>query len=98
MSHDRIPVDSSDARELREAEAERLAEELDQRRRHDDECRDGWRGQDEEGRPRPCLRCRPHLARRECRTCAVPAERCQAQRRQGRGACCGSCEHPGGSA
>lgn len=27
-------------------------------------CRDGWIGTDLEGRPQPCLRCRPHLARR----------------------------------
>lgn len=24
----------------------------------------GWRGEDAEGRPRPCLRCKPHLATR----------------------------------
>ncbi|MBM0125608.1 hypothetical protein [Pimelobacter simplex] len=24
-------------------------------------CRDGWLGEDDEGRPIPCLECRPHL-------------------------------------
>ena len=27
-------------------------------------CVDGWRGFDDDGRPFPCLTCRPHLARR----------------------------------
>lgn len=27
-------------------------------------CLDGWIGTDLEGRPQPCLTCRPHLARR----------------------------------
>ncbi|MBX9147751.1 hypothetical protein [Rhodococcus qingshengii] len=26
------------------------------------ECDNGWLGEDEQGRPRPCLRCRPNLA------------------------------------
>lgn len=30
---------------------------------HDPRCRDGWLGTDHDGRPEPCLRCRPHLAR-----------------------------------
>lgn len=28
---------------------------------HDPRCRRGWLGQDLEGRPIPCLHCRPHL-------------------------------------
>ena len=27
-------------------------------------CRRGWRGTDPEGRPIPCLICKPHLARK----------------------------------
>lgn len=27
-------------------------------------CVDGWLGFDDDGRPTPCLDCRPHLARR----------------------------------
>lgn len=27
-------------------------------------CTAGWLGEDDEGRPRPCPRCRPHLIRR----------------------------------
>lgn len=30
---------------------------------HDPLCRSGWLGEDINGRPIPCLRCRPHLAR-----------------------------------
>ena len=93
----RIPTDSTDARELREAEAEREAEETAARHEHDVECVDGWRGEDEDGRPRACLTCRPWLARRECRTCQLPEERCAEQRRRARGPCCCACEHePGG--
>lgn len=29
----------------------------------DPRCRRGWLGNDEEGRPIPCLSCKPHLAR-----------------------------------
>ena len=86
-------VDSTASAEYRAAEAERLVDELEAQRRHRVECRDGWRGEDEDGRPRPCLTCRPWLARRECRTCQLPADRCSGQRRQGRGSCCGSCDH-----
>lgn len=28
---------------------------------HDPRCRSGWLGEDIDGRPIPCLRCRPHL-------------------------------------
>lgn len=27
-------------------------------------CQGGWSGTDAQGRPRPCPRCKPHLARR----------------------------------
>lgn len=30
---------------------------------HDPRCRRGWLGEDLDGRPIPCLRCRPHLIR-----------------------------------
>lgn len=30
---------------------------------HDQTCRDGWLGEDHQGRPIPCLKCRPHLNR-----------------------------------
>lgn len=29
----------------------------------DHDCRRGWLGEDDEGRPIPCLVCRPHLSR-----------------------------------
>lgn len=28
---------------------------------HDPRCRNGWLGDDLDGRPVPCLQCRPHL-------------------------------------
>lgn len=89
----RIPVDSTDARELREDEAEHLAEETAARHEHDVECVDGWRGEDEDGRPRACLTCRPWLARRECRVCSLPLDRCTEQRHRARGRCCDTCDH-----
>ncbi|WP_166502406.1 hypothetical protein [Rhodococcus erythropolis] len=30
---------------------------------HDPRCQSGWLGEDAEGHPRPCLKCRPHLAK-----------------------------------
>lgn len=32
---------------------------------HSPRGRDGWLGEDSEGRPIPCLQCRPHLQRTE---------------------------------
>lgn len=54
------PVSSEDTRELREAEAEQAAVDA-ARPRHGRDCADGWLGEDEHGRPIPCLTCRPHL-------------------------------------
>jgi len=54
------PVSSQEARELREAEAAAQAE-ADAAPRHGRDCADGWLGEDDQGRPRPCLACRPHL-------------------------------------
>lgn len=31
---------------------------------HDQDCADGWLGEDYRGRPIPCLQCRPHLRER----------------------------------
>lgn len=89
----RIPVDSAEAAELREAEAERAHAEDLERRRHDEECRDGWRGEDDEGRPRPCLVCRPWLAHRACPTCSAAYSACVVQRLGKRGPCCPHCNH-----
>lgn len=33
----------------------------DQLEIHDPRCVRGWIGEDDEGRPRPCYHCRPHL-------------------------------------
>lgn len=30
---------------------------------HDIRCHNGWLGEDDQGRPIPCLTCRPHLRR-----------------------------------
>lgn len=32
-------------------------------------CNGGWLGEDDEGRPRPCLICRPNLARHRGQEC-----------------------------
>lgn len=31
------------------------------RKPHDPRCRNGWIGDDEDGRPIPCRQCKPHL-------------------------------------
>jgi len=50
------PTDSADVAELRDREPEPT---------HDERCRRGWLGEDDEGRPIPCLTCRPHLLPKE---------------------------------
>ncbi len=40
---------------------DRTGEPVDE---HPRECRGGWLGTDREGRPVPCLACKPHLVRR----------------------------------
>lgn len=101
----RIPVDSSDARELREAEREqaqaeaaaracRAAADLAARAEHDQACTGGWVGEDDDGRPRPCPTCRPHLAHVRCWTCSVPWSVCEEASTTSRGGpCCGDCDH-----
>lgn len=95
----RIPVDSTDAREIREAEAEQEARahalELEQQRNHATRCRRGWLGEDECGRPIPCPICRPHLRRIACRTCGAPPTTCDPDAGPRRGACCVDCDHAG---
>ncbi|MCZ4077282.1 hypothetical protein O1W68_04945 [Rhodococcus sp. H36-A4] len=43
----------------------RFGEEIEEQSRddrpHDPRCRKGWLGYDLDGRPIPCLQCRPHL-------------------------------------
>ncbi len=56
---ERIPVNPAEARELREQAA---ANPDDDGAGHRG-CIDGWLGEDNEGRPRPCLVCRSHLRR-----------------------------------
>ena len=88
-----IPVDSTDAREQREAELEREAEDQAELARHDEQCVDGWLGDDDQARPIPCPRCRPALLHVACRTCGVAYEACTTQRGRRRGPCCDHCEH-----
>lgn len=82
MTAPSIPVDSADVREQRERDD--AAPDLD--RLHRLACRDGWLGEDDQGRPVPCPRCRGHLDQRRCRVCNVPRSRC-------RGGCCDTCAH-----
>lgn len=93
----RAPVDSGEAREMREA-AEAAAEttraaQPDPMRDHADRCRGGWVGEDADGRPIPCRVCRPHLWHQACRTCSAPWQSCQALDRIRRGPCCPHCDH-----
>ena len=88
-----IPIDSTDARELRELEQDQVAADATERERHDQECRGGWRGEDADGRPVACLTCRPHLAHTPCRTCSAPWQSCQSLKSIRRGPCCTDCDH-----
>lgn len=95
----RIPVDSTDAREQREAEAAAAAEtdrhDVQPHRAvpHDPRCRAGWLGEDTDGRPIPCTTCRPHLAHIACRTCSTTWPTCQALVHADHGPCCDLCDH-----
>lgn len=108
-----IPIDSTDAREQRELEEELERDQeraargragastsslADAPRTHDPRCRRGWLGEDEDGRPIPCLTCRPHLAEVACRVCQVPPRRCADQVAGRRGRCCEGCDHDSPSA
>lgn len=44
---------------------DRTGERIDDEPRpaHDNQCRNGWLGEDLDGRMVPCLLCKPHLAR-----------------------------------
>ncbi|MCM0622843.1 hypothetical protein [Nocardioides bruguierae] len=87
------PIDSTDAREQREAEAEAAAALQLEARVHAATCRGGWLGEDDEGRPRPCPRCRPHLVHVSCRTCQAPWQSCRSLTEIRRGPCCDQCNH-----
>lgn len=89
----RIPLDSADAREQREAEAEADGVGVGTADAHPADCRGGWLGEDAKGRPRPCLACRPHLAHGACRSCSSPWASCQSLRLTGKGPCCLTCNH-----
>lgn len=88
-----IPIDSTDAREQREAERDQAEHDAAQAGHHAAACRRGWLGEDSEGRPIPCTRCRPHLAHVACPTCSTPYAACQSQLTQRRGPCCPLCRH-----
>lgn len=84
--------DSTDAREQREAEAAQEELERFEQQHRPARC-GGWLGEDEEGRPVPCLRCRPHLALTPCRTCSTGAAACTQDRARHGGPCCDHCDH-----
>lgn len=100
----RIPVDSAEAREMREDAAETdgvqptlsppiPAGQTPRTPEHDPRCRRGWLGEDDIGRPIPCLTCRPHLEHVHCHSCSAPWSACGAQRAARRGPCCPDCNH-----
>lgn len=92
-------VDSTEARELRELED--LHDEHEQEapaqqtlpRVHDSRCRSGWLGEDVDGRPVPCLTCRPHLAAVPCRSCQTLPLVCSAHATATESRCCDRCDH-----
>lgn len=94
------PVDSTDARELREL-GQLLQERPEQPgsaarpplQIHDDRCRSGWLGEDDAGRPVPCLTCRPHLASVPCRSCQTVPLVCSAHAGITATPCCERCDH-----
>lgn len=88
----RIPVDSTDAAELRELEAEREQQQAAERY-HDPACRFGWLGEDREGRPIPCGICRPHLHDHRCTGCLALANSCTNRRLLSGRDCCPACSH-----
>lgn len=89
----RIPVDSSDAAEQREIEEAQAEAEQHARREHAEQCRGGWLGEDDEGRPVPCLTCRPSLLHAQCRTCGVAYDACNRQQAARRCPCCDRHDH-----
>lgn len=93
MTYADAPTDSTDARERREAEAAAEAAEVLERRRHAEQCHDGWLGEDETGRPVACPRCRPHLTRVACWTCGQRPAACAMKRNTRLGPCCDHCNH-----
>lgn len=105
----RIPTDSAEARELREAEEAQgpdvqptLSSSVfagqPRRTPHDARCRGGWLGEDEHDRPIPCPTCRPHLAPHHCDRCGANRPTCQSLRILGGRDCCQRCTHRTGDA
>lgn len=97
MTLPRIPVDSAEAAELREAEdAQREHATVPPARAsapHDSRCRRGWLGEDPEGRPIPCPHCRPHLRDRAYLVCDLRESACSSRRERLGIRCCEHCEH-----
>ena len=85
------PIDSAEARELREAEADEVHARLPSA--HDARCRDGWLGDDDQDRPIPCPTCRPHLAPHHCKHCGASRHTCNSNRILGGRHCCRGCTH-----
>ena len=92
-----IPIDSAEAAELRERET---SDEQDDRPtypladdQHDARCRGGWLGEDADGRPVVCHRCRPHLLAAPCWTCSATQDACAHQQARRLGPCCDACDH-----
>lgn len=81
------PVDSAEVAELREAEQATSQLEVDLS--HASTCHGGWLGEDQDGRPIPCLLCRPHLRDVACSYCSTAQSNCRGLV----GACCANCLH-----
>jgi hypothetical protein len=104
----RIPSDSADVAELREAqqsqrEASAPAPDRAQAQHHEasaqqattapHRCHDGWVGEDADGRPRPCPQCRPWLC--VCPGCGSGRTSCESKALMSGRRCCENCPHLG---
>lgn len=87
------PVDSTDAKERRELEEATAAAAAAADAEHSETCCDGWLGEDQDGRPVACPRCRPHLVSVPCWKCSQTAPACSKKRASLLGACCEYCDH-----
>lgn len=97
MMTTRVPVDSAEAAELREVEAERERDDHHAAHvAHDPRCRGGWLGEDAAGRPRPCPRCRSHLQQVTCLCCLATENACASRMTLSGRSCCDQCSHPKG--
>ena len=87
-----MPTDSTDARELREVEAEHLAR-VGAGLPHNPACQAGWIGEDADGKPTACPRCHPATRATACSACLCRASTCLNRQLLHARLCCAGCTH-----